>query len=125
MAERWYDVMGLRWWRVTHDWSRNAEDFAVEDNGHITRETLAKTSVTWQYAIATISWNINGFAGVSDEELERHVVHEYCHILMNEMRHDSDGAWFTHPSGPMHEEHAVTALTNAFLWVRDAPPAQP
>jgi len=41
------------------------------------------------------------------DEIERAVVHELCHILVNEMREDE-----IH-----HEERVVTGLQKAFMWV--------
>ena len=50
-----------------------------------------------------------GYAGMSNEELERTVVHELVHALVNELRE----------GGIDHEERVVTTLTKAVLWVRD------
>lgn len=60
----------------------------------------------WPYRKATINFWFNATTDLDDEDLEEVVVHELCHILVNQMRE----------KGIVHEEAVVTALSKAFIW---------
>lgn len=118
IEERWHHALGLGWWRVTLTYDRSGEGFHDEhpDSGFT---TLAKAKGRWMYGLGEITFNIPACADTSDEDLERVIVHEICHILVAELRSCFEdkkargGQWWE------HEEHVVTALTSAFMWVRD------
>lgn len=81
--------------------------FRQFDNGDV---VPAYVDANWMYASAKISVNLPAFDDMKPDEIERHVVHELCHILVNEMR-----------EGELHhEERVVTGLTKAFFWVENA-----
>lgn len=114
--DRWDQPLGLKWWRITQEWCRDLSGFEGESNGHVNFTPLARTSASWEYMIATISFNLVGIADIDDEALERVVVHEMCHVLVREMR-DDYGGHATHDT-PAHEERVVSSLAQAFIWVR-------
>jgi len=62
----------------------------------------------WRYLSASIAVNVKAVARLDDDELERAVVHELIHVLVNEMREP----------GIDHEERVVTMLSKAFFWTR-------
>ncbi|KKL89323.1 hypothetical protein LCGC14_1915860 [marine sediment metagenome] len=67
--------------------------------------------------VATVAFNISALKELDDHDLEVVVVHEMCHVLVNEMRADRGGEP-THGS-VAHEERVVSTLAQAFLTVRD------
>lgn len=100
----WTYRLGLRWWHI--------EARFIDDPTTIIRtftdpeDVLARTTVRWEYAQAVISFNIPAWDDVDDDEIEEYVIHELCHVLVNEMQEGE-----TH-----HEERVVTSLAKAFLW---------
>lgn len=101
---KWIEPLGLRWWDIETVYHYEPEaDYFKEDGSRL----LAKTTVQWEYAQAIINFNLTAWRGLSEREIERNVIHELVHILVNEMR-----------EGELHhEERVVTGLTRAFLWV--------
>lgn len=109
--DKWLKPLGLLWWDVTINFHDNPGDVVriFRDPGE-DNTVAAKTYVSWIYATATIEVNLPAFEGLTQEEIERIVVHECCHILVAEMR-----------EGKIHhEERVVTGLTKAFFWVESA-----
>jgi hypothetical protein len=49
---------------------------------------------------------------LSDEDLERCVVHELVHVFLNEARENGED-WLD------HEERVASTLAQAFIWLRD------
>lgn len=105
--EKWTYLLGLGWWDVEVHWYDSGKAFR-KASGATGRNVAMRINADWRYAAATIHVNVPALAGLSDEELERGVVHELCHALVNEMREDGIG----------HEERVVTMLSKAFMWVR-------
>jgi Fe-S cluster biosynthesis and repair protein YggX len=100
--EKWSYLLGLRWWDVSLTLSKEKTDF-LKDNGET---VLARTWADWRYMKATILINYREIKLLDPEEIEKIIVHELCHVLVNEMREGDI----------THEERVVTTLTNAFLW---------
>lgn len=118
--DRWDQVLGLRWWTVKQVWVRDLDGFQSESNGHTSFIVHARTTASWPYMTATISFNLVDMANLDDKDAERVVVHELCHILVNEMRYDETVSGLAHgENGRMHEERVVTTLAQAFLRVRN------
>lgn len=46
---------------------------------------VAETKGAWEYRQASILWYVPNVCTVDDPELERIVVHEFCHVLMAPM----------------------------------------
>lgn len=111
--EQWTYLLGLRWWDVQVRWYDNERDFR-KASGATTDNVAMRISADWRYVAATIWVNVPAIAELSDEELERSIVHELCHVLVSEM----------HESGEGHEERVVTMLSKAFMWVREGYHAQ-
>ena len=112
LMEQWHDNLGLKWWRVTHEYVREASHFQVD--GKDSPDTAACARADWRYMEATISWNIPIIATFDDERLENVYLHECCHILINETRGPSLKAFMA------HEERVCSLLAKSFIWVRDA-----
>lgn len=104
----WIERLGLGWWDIeVHYYDEPGEIvrlFRQVDDGGI---VPAFVDANWMYATAKISVNLPAFADMEPDAIERIVVHELMHILVNEMR-----------EGELHhEERVVTQLTKAIFWV--------
>lgn len=113
----WGEELGIRaCWNVDYKFLREC----ARDEPDCIMETL----VRWQYAHAIMTAYLPVVAEQTDDELEHGVVHEYMHLLLNEMRarwDKSDPQMETRwDEERLHEEHACTTLARAFIWVRDA-----
>jgi hypothetical protein len=103
---KWIPALGLAWWDIDicyyDDPASILQNFRRDDD----RLVLATCDANWIYGTATICINLPAFADRTPEQIERTVVHELCHILVNEMR-----------EGELHhEERVVTTLTKAIFW---------
>lgn len=120
ISNRWFDCLGLRWWRISIEYSR--EPLIPQDSMGGSWETIARTSVKWEYLDAVITINMPAIVDMDDDRLEHVFVHECVHVLVNEMR-----MWGTErlseeksEEAIKHEERVVCALTCALLWTRKA-----
>lgn len=107
--DKWLKPLGLLWWDVRIIFIVAPEEildiFQVTDD----EVTAAKCYADWRYGTAKIYVNVPGCVHMSQEEIERMLVHEMCHVLVNEMR-----------EGELHhEERVVSALTKVMFWVRE------
>lgn len=108
--DKWLKPLGLLWWEIKIVYYENPSDIievfrAIDED----RVLVAKTYADWKYASAKICINVPEFRGRTDNEIERIVVHELMHVLVNEMR-----------EGELHhEERVVTTLTKAAFWIED------
>ena len=101
----WCTQLGLNWWDVQCSYFDKSKPFKRQ-HGTVAAMTIV---ADWRYGTAYISVNTPGCARLDDDELERVVVHELVHALVNEMR----------LTGLDHEERVVTTLTKAFMWTRN------
>jgi len=104
--EKWTYLLGLRWYNVQVNWYDNEKAFR-KASGAEGRNVAMRVYSDWRYMTAVVYVNVPALAGMSDRELEEGIVHELCHILVNEMREKDIG----------HEERTVTMLASAFMWV--------
>jgi predicted metal-dependent peptidase len=104
---RWLSTLGLLWWEVRINYYTDASEIADRFNrlkdGRVVPATVTSD---WRYGTATVSINVPAFRGKKKKEIEFILVHEFVHILVNEMRE----------RGMKHEERVVTNLTTAFFW---------
>ncbi len=108
---KWLKPLGLLWWDVTIHMYDDPSDLAqVFRDAGSSLTVVANTEVNWIYGTAVINLNVPALRGLSQREIERVIVHECCHILVNEMREGE----------AHHEERVVTGLTKAFLWAEAA-----
>ena len=104
MFQKWIELLWLRWWNIEFRWHRGRID------GESDRTAMA-TSSNWRYAEAVIDVDLTRIADWDDAELEKVVVHELMHPILNEMRSwDADEG---------HEERVASWLQRAFLAVMD------
>lgn len=110
LFEWWISYLGLKWWDVVVCYYDDSLTYykATDCAGQMV------THAQWEYMHATVSVNAPRCVGFTDDELERMVVHELCHILVSEM-HAED----TTNETRRHEERTVSMMTKAFLFVRN------
>jgi hypothetical protein len=107
--DKWLKPLGLLWWKIDIIYLDDPKELSEKEffcDGNI---TLGRAYVNWQYGSATVYFNVPGFEGLNDEDIEMAVVHELVHILVNEMREEE----------MHHEERVVTGLTKAFIWTKE------
>jgi hypothetical protein len=96
--EPWCTVLGLNWYAINCLWYDKEKEF-LKGNG----TAVFRVWPDWRYMTANVSVNMPAVKRLTDDELERAVVHELVHVLVNEMRE----------TGINHEERLVTMLTKA------------
>jgi len=102
----WMKPLGLMSWNIHVKYSDQFKNLG-DDEG-----ILGETITNWQYKDACITFYCPIMLEISDERLEYFVLHEMCHILMNEMHN------IRFDDGYMHEDRVVTNLAMAFIDVR-------
>lgn len=109
IAGWWIDQLWLRGWNVEVKCHRGPW-VGMRDAG---AGFVVPADITchWQYAEARININLEEVKDLSKEKLEKVLLHELCHAIVNEMRY-----WEEDHS---HEERVVTHMTRAFITVRD------
>lgn len=106
IAWAWAYRMGLRWWDLHFSFHRKTPKKFKRKDGH---QTGVRVLARWQYLEAYFEVNTPAVAKLSDAELEVVIVHELCHVLVNEMRE----------KGVKHEERVCSRLSQAFLWTKE------
>ena len=104
LFRRWREPLYLHEWHI---------DLVFEDgefispDGRVSHDAAATCHALWPYRRATITFNTQHIQHMDDDELEHTVIHEAMHILLNEMRDDSE-------ENLDHEERVATTLAHAF-----------
>lgn len=98
--DKWRNLLCLWNWTGGVSWSEERKTGEPEG-----AETLADVYVDWKYLDYCINFYLPCLPGKTDKEIERYVIHEMAHILVNEMREE----------GIKHEERVASQLTNALL----------
>jgi predicted SprT family Zn-dependent metalloprotease len=108
----WKSLLWLGMWTININYITKIDQikkyFPKKSDGSI---VLARTYSSWQYMTADIDINVPQWENLSDDEIRDYVVHELCHVLLDEM-HNCD-------KDPMHEERVATMLQTAFVWTYD------
>lgn len=112
LLDKWQAPLGLGWWKVTHYWYRESLNDDHPDDGQ--SNIAADTKVNWPYMEAAVRWCLPIIAEQTDARIEWLVLHELCHILVNEMRAGEDTARLD------HEERVCSTLAAAFVWADEA-----
>jgi hypothetical protein len=104
--DKWLVPLGLGWYSFEVLGYEKEKEFRKGNGGVVAMRIWCD----WRYMTASLSINVPAIRRMTDDELERAVVHELIHIIVNEMRE----------GGIDHEERTVSWLTKAFFWVRNA-----
>ena len=105
LVETWKSRLGLHVWDFEMDWQRGP----FEVNGEMTAGIAGAAIVRWEYVDATLKFNLESCATLSDEEAESLVVHELMHVFLKELQHVTDD-WLK------HEERVAAMLERAFMF---------
>lgn len=104
LVEKWVSILGLDNWDIYTDYYPSINKDSPD--------CLADTSVHWQYMHGTLRCFMPNLIDVSDIDLERNVVHELLHFIVNEMREWDNK---DQEKSVAHEERVVVMLTRAML----------
>ncbi len=102
----WIKDFGLRWYNI--DIEYKAGDAPERGNEY---KCVAQVTSKWMYRDATITIWLEELPYHDEERLERLLVHELCHILVEQMRPEEGVT--------DNEECVVEGLARAFMWVRE------
>lgn len=73
-----------------------------------TYRTFMVTNTRWEYMLAIIKVDLTSTIGASSDSIEHMIIHEFCHVLMDEMKnHDKDSD---------HAERVAEQLAKAIWW---------
>lgn len=103
----WQRALWLEQWRTTFKWHRG--EFSQDESDG---RTVMRVTSDYRYMQAEVEVYLPAVVDQEDEALERSVVHELSHVLLNEMHYwNEDGS---------HEERVATTMSQAFVSMRDA-----
>lgn len=105
----WTQWLGLRYEKIDLIFVDNIQTKYIDGSVGINPKTAGSCDTDWRYQESTISINKQWLTKLSKEGIEKLIVHELMHVLLNEMREE----------GIDHEERVATNLQKAFFWVRD------
>jgi hypothetical protein len=100
---------GLLLWEITFIYYGDPADIVEHFTSDNDKIVAARTTADWRYLTAKIIVNVNALTDMDETNIESMVIHELCHILVNEMRE----------SDLHHEERVVTGLARAFMWTAE------
>lgn len=107
---KWIERLGLGWWDIEVAYYDDPAEVIQKFHSYEGGVAAANVSAEWMYGKAQINVNLPAIAHLNEDDIEKIVIHELCHIMVNEMR-----------EGELHhEERVVTWLTKAFLWAEAA-----
>ena len=111
LVAKWLDILPLRHWEITSNYYQGLLD--RDDGKHA--EALGLCEPDWRYMHATISWALGKVQSADDDQLERYVVHELMHCMLDQFTHyaerDRENAM-----DHSQVENQVQNLTLAIVW---------
>ena len=78
LAPIWQDRLGLNHWEINHTYI----DSYYDDDSQDDYKVSAITESRWQYLQAKIKWYLPSISRHDNEEIEKILVHELCHVLL-------------------------------------------
>lgn len=112
--DKWITPLGLRWWKIDVVWDRATHCDSDPPGG--SEHCAAHVKCRWEYLEATVTFHLLQLIEQKDDDLEKVIVHELCHVLVNEMRAPIAPNDETHAEWMKHEERVVSTLACAFIW---------
>jgi len=105
----WSYRLGLRWWKIDIVFYDDPNAILEHFGGDTNITVLAVTYAEWKYCTGKILINLPYVCKLNALEIEGTVLHELCHLLLNEMR-----------EGEIHhEERVASTLQRAFFWTTE------
>lgn len=111
--EKWKTILPLGTWTITPYYWRDKWD--TDHHGY---DCIAYTAPHWEYLFAEVNWNMSKLFDLDpdDEQLDSYVVHEYTHLLIDEL---VDYATERDKVANIGQVERITStLTLGFLWAR-------
>lgn len=110
LFKKWHSKLGLGQYDISIRYYDKQKAFRQE-NG-VGRSAVMVVTADWAYMDADIAVCVPMVSELDDEKLERFVIHELCHILVNQMR-----GWRQQrtPDEIAHEERVVSCLATLFF----------
>jgi hypothetical protein len=102
-VKKWQSNLFLGMWKI----NVTIRDYIGDDSTIDGYSTTATCATSWQYFTASIDFNYIKLKDYEESEIEKIVIHELIHIVLNEMRED----------GVDHEERVVSHLTMVVNWM--------
>ncbi len=112
---KWRPILNLDRWEIQVSFCRES---VLKVNGEYSVDCLAHASCRWEYMHATITYGLIPLSEKTDDELELVIVHEFCHLLVSEMREWCQTTRLTDDSSASsmkHEERVVTQMADSFV----------
>lgn len=111
--EKWKSILPLGTWDITPSYYR--EPWKDSEGG--SSEAIAQTFADWRYLHAAIWWYAPKIVDMGNEELERCVVHELMHCLLDCLTQYACGTYSSTTHADMGQvEQSTTQLTLAVQW---------
>lgn len=103
-VSKWDEILGLEvsGWHIgiTYSWHP-----PIASDPDAPKFGSASSNVDWEYLHGRISFFLPCLLDTPEDELEEIVVHEYMHLMVNEMRE----------TNVKHEERVVSGLARGFM----------
>lgn len=115
-VKKWKEILPLGLWLIDQDFFDGPLP-GIKDEGEFS-PALGMADPNWEYLHATIKWSVPKIKDATDEELDKYVVHELVHCLIDRLT-----AFATNPDVRMNHgdvEQDTTILTTAILWTHTA-----
>lgn len=106
ILDKWLPPLWLRNWDIEVRWERGAAP--DEAKGY---KVLAQVHTLYQYSNAEMTVWLEEVAKHEDRDLELGILHELCHIILDEMH--------AYSKDPDHEERVADHMARALVSVRD------
>lgn len=101
---KWVPILGLDSWELTVDYVLAPSNDCIVDQA-------GRACVRWKYKEAEVSFYLSSITEVDEARLEYIVVHELCHVLLNQMR----GVMNWDHNDMANEERVVTETARSFI----------
>ena len=82
---KWHPLLQMGWYTLNYEYRRNPHE---EDP-----EIAAVTNTAWTYRRARITWYMPTLHGLTHDELENIVLHEFCHVILAPVTQDQPPEW--------------------------------
>jgi hypothetical protein len=99
--KKWIKNLFLNTWQI----DTIVRDYIQNDRNNI--DTIATCAAEWKYFHVTLNFSYAKMRDMKKTEIEKIVIHELLHAVVNEMRED----------GIDHEERVVSHLTMILDWM--------
>jgi predicted SprT family Zn-dependent metalloprotease len=104
--KKWKGGLFLGMWTINF----NIRDYLHDDGGSYL--TAATCDSSWKYFTADLDFSLTQLKDMEEKEIEKIIIHELLHIVVNEMRED----------GIEHEERVTSHLQMIMSWMDNARP---